>query len=114
MGAKKPDPALVRMQQEMIAIVQKQMDTENAKKAKAKAKPKAGKKGAASSKKKADPKQKAYRAKNIGVAEKEQISAGIIQLDGKLLDQAVAYLKMDYPNLNVSLLCEGVPVIYLT
>jgi len=114
MGAKKPDPALVRMQQEMIAIVQKQMDTENAKKAKAKAKPKATKKGGASSKKKPEPKQKAYRAKNIGVAEKEQISAGIIQLDGKLLDQAVAYLKMDYPNLNVSFPCGGVPVISLT
>jgi bromodomain-containing factor 1 len=114
MGAKKPDPALIRMQQDMIAIVQKQMDAENAKKAKAKAKPKAAKKGAASSKKKADPKQKAYRAKTIGVTEKEQISAGIIQLDGKLLDQAVAYLKMDYPNLNVSLLCRGVLVIYLT
>jgi bromodomain-containing factor 1 len=114
MGAKKPDPALIRMQQELIAIVQKQMDTENAKKAKAKAKPKATKKGGASSKKKPEPKQKAYRAKNIGVAEKEQISAGIIQLDGKLLDQAVAYLKMDYPNLNVSFPCGGVPVIYLT
>jgi bromodomain-containing factor 1 len=101
MGAKKPDPALVRMQQDMIAIIQKQMDTENAKKAKAKPKPKPTKKGAVS-KKKADPKQKAYRAKNIGVVEKEQISAGIVQLDGKLLDQAVAYLKMDYPNLNVS------------
>jgi bromodomain-containing factor 1 len=113
MGAKKPDPALIRMQQDMIAIVQKQMDTENAKKAKAKAKPKAAKKGAASSKKKADTKQKAYRAKNIGVAEKEQISAGIIQLDGKLLDQAVAYLKMDYPNLNVSLISRRVCMIYL-
>jgi len=112
MGAKKPDPALIRMQQDMIGIIQKQMDTENAKKAKAKPKPKAAKKGAAS-KKKADPKQKAYRAKNIGVAEKEQISAGIIQLDGKLLDQAVAYLKMDYPNLNVSHACEILLVTYL-
>lgn len=102
MSAKKPNMALVQMQQEMIAIIQKQIETENAKKAKTKAKPKATKKGAAS-KKKAEPKTKAYRPKNIGILEKEQISAGIVQLEGKLLDQAVAYLKMDYPNLNVSI-----------
>ncbi len=113
MGAKKPDPALIRMQQDMIAIIQKQMDAENAKKAKAKPKPKAAKKGAAL-KKKADAKQKPYRAKNIGVTEKEQISAGIIQLDGKLLDQAVAYLKMDYPDLNVSHACGRILVLHLT
>jgi bromodomain-containing factor 1 len=99
MGAKKPDPVLIRMQQEMISIIQKQMDAENAKKKKTKSKPKPTKKSSMS-KKKSD---KVYRPKNIGMQEKEQISAGIQQLTGKLLDQAFTYLQMDYPNLSVSI-----------
>lgn len=101
MGAKKPDPVLVRMQQDMVAIVRGQMLEQTAKRSKAaKTKPAKPSKRGAPAKKKADTK-KSYRVKIIGLGEKEQISAGITQLEGKLLDQAVAYLKMDYPNLNL-------------
>jgi bromodomain-containing factor 1 len=102
MSAKKPDQVMVKMQQDMIALIRGQMQEQAAKRAKAtKTKPaKATKKGA-TSKKKSETSKRAYRVKTIGLVEKEQISAGITQLEGKLLDQAVAYLKMDFPNLNV-------------
>lgn len=94
--------AMQKMQTEMVAIVQAQIaELENKQKTKKpKSKPvkkqqqqKKGVKAAVSSKQ--------YRPKNIGFAEKEQISAGIVQLEGKILDQAIALLKRDVPDLNI-------------
>lgn len=103
MSAKKADQALIRMQQEMVAIVQKQVDevakrtAANSKKSKAKPSKKAApmKKDAKSNK------QKAYRVKHIGFAEKEQISNGISQLEGRPMEQAIALLKKDLPDLDL-------------
>ncbi|KFY08841.1 hypothetical protein V492_05861 [Pseudogymnoascus sp. VKM F-4246] len=103
MSAKKADQALIRMQQEMVAIVQKQVD-EVAKRSaqgskKSKAKP--AKKAAGGKKDTKAAKSKGYRPKNIGFAEKEQISNGIAQLEGRPMEQAIALLKKDLPDLDL-------------
>ncbi|KAI9729328.1 MAG: hypothetical protein M1818_008545 [Claussenomyces sp. TS43310] len=100
MGAKNPNEVLVRMQQDMVALIKKEIDKENSKLVK-KAKPaKASKKASSSTKKKSESKR-GYRPKHIGQAEKEQISNGIAALVGKEMDQAIALLKVDFPNLNL-------------
>jgi bromodomain-containing factor 1 len=100
MNTKKPEPALIKMQQEMIAIVQKQLEEANKQAAAAK-KPKTKAKRAAPTKKDTKKKSSAYKSKHIGFAEKEQISAGIGQLEGKQMDAAIALLKVDLPGLDV-------------
>lgn len=108
MSAKKRDEAMISMQQSVIDIIKKQLDDIQKQKSKPKKAAKPSKKSSASSKpsagKKDVKKTGGYRPKHIGMTEKEQISAGIVQLDGKMLDQAVAYLKMDFPDLSVSFL----------
>lgn len=98
MSAKNPSDVLVRMQQEMVALIKKEIEKENTKRVK-KAKPAKAKRANASTKKKAD--KKGYRPKHIGQVEKEQISNGIAALVGKELDQAINLLKVDFPNLNL-------------
>ncbi|KFZ17053.1 hypothetical protein V502_04773 [Pseudogymnoascus sp. VKM F-4520 (FW-2644)] len=103
MSAKKADQALIRMQQEMVAIVQKQVD-EVAKRSAAsskKSKAKPAKKSAGGKKDTKAAKSKGYRPKNIGFAEKEQISNGIAQLEGRPMEQAIALLKKDLPDLDL-------------
>ena len=102
MSAKKADQALIRMQQEMVAIVQKQVD-EVAKRSAAtkKSKSKPAKKAAGGKKDTKAAKSKGYRPKNIGFAEKEQISNGIAQLEGRPMEQAIALLKKDLPDLDL-------------
>ncbi|OBT55897.1 hypothetical protein VE04_05034 [Pseudogymnoascus sp. 24MN13] len=94
MSAKKADQALIRMQQEMVAIVQKQVD-EVAKRSAAtkKSKSKPAKKAAGGKKDTKAAKSKGYRPKNIGFAEKEQIAY--------TLAQAIALLKKDLPDLDL-------------
>jgi bromodomain-containing factor 1 len=105
MSSKKPNEVLIRMQQEMVAIVQKQVDEATAaKKAAAhpkKARAKPSKKAAPAKRDIKATKQKAYKPKHIGFAEKEQISNGIAQLEGRAMEQAIALLKKDLPDLDL-------------
>lgn len=99
------DQALIRMQSEMVEIVKKQIADFVAANQSKKKKPKAK----APSKKAAPPKKssklhtgnKPYKIKHIGQMEKEQISAGITQLEGKPMETAINYLKKDIPHLNL-------------
>ncbi len=96
---------LVRMQSEMVAIIQKEVDglkaqaTTSAKKGPSKTK--GVSKKAAPAKRNVRVASKPYKIKHIGQEEKEQISAGITQLEGKAMEQAIAYLKEDIPTLNL-------------
>lgn len=106
LATKDADPTLEQLQRDFIKIVEAQIEQLNkaaAKTAKAKPKAKAPKKTAPAAKKKAEPAKKAYRVKNIGLAEKEQISEGIGRLEGRDMEAAIAILKRDMPTLNVSL-----------
>jgi bromodomain-containing factor 1 len=103
MASKKPNPDLIKMQQEMVGIAKRHADAESAKPKKKVAKPKPVKKGAAVAGKKKIEKKSGYRPKHIGQAEKELISNGMGALEGKDLEKAVALLKVDFPDLNVSL-----------
>lgn len=99
------DQALIRMQSEMVEIVKKQLQDFIAKNSASKKK----KKKTKAPTKKAQPQKKGsklqtnkpYKVKSIGQTEKEQISAGITQLEGNAMDQAIAYLKKDYPELDL-------------
>lgn len=99
------DQALIRMQSEMVEIVKKQLQDFIAKNSASKKK----KKKIKAPTKKAQPQKKGsklqankpYKVKSIGQTEKEQISAGITQLEGNAMDQAIAYLKKDYPELDL-------------
>jgi len=105
MSSKKPNEALIKMQQEMVAIVQKQVDEATAAKKAAvhpkKARAKPSKKAAPAKRDTKTTKQKAYKPKHIGFAEKEQISNGITQLEGRAMEQAIALLKKDLPDLDL-------------
>ncbi|KFY47998.1 hypothetical protein V495_01691 [Pseudogymnoascus sp. VKM F-4514 (FW-929)] len=103
MSAKKADQALIRMQQEMVAIVQKQVEefAKRASQGSKKSKSKPAKKAAGGKKDTKAAKSKGYRPKNIGFAEKEQISNGIAQLEGRPMEQAIALLKKDLPDLDL-------------
>jgi bromodomain-containing factor 1 len=101
MSDKNPNPVMVKVQQEMVEVLRSQLEELR------KAAPAPKKKKVKPSKKAPPPKKdvksktKAYRPKHIGFAEKEQISNGIAQLEGKAMDQAIALLKKDLPELDL-------------
>jgi bromodomain-containing factor 1 len=112
MGAKKPEPSLIQMQQDMVNIVQKLVnDEEAAIKAKKVKKPKAPKpaKKAAPVKKVAAPKKGgSQKAKYMGTLEKETISAGLMSLPDDVSGTVLEMIKADQPAVDVSLLFQVV------
>lgn len=109
--AKKPDPTLITMQQDMVALIQSRIEQENAKnvtsskKAPKKAKaPKAAKKAAPSKKAAGGPGKKgsASRQRYLGTLEKETISAGLASLPDEVSESVLAMIKADKPDVDVS------------
>jgi bromodomain-containing factor 1 len=108
MSAKKPEPSLIQMQQDMVNIVQKLVnDEEAAMKTKKVKKPKAPKpaKKAAPVKKAAAPKKGgSQKARYMGTLEKETISAGLMSLPDDVSGTVLEMIKADQPAVDVSLL----------
>lgn len=116
MTAKKPDQALIQMQQDLVEIVRKRVMEENqaapkktkkAKPAASKAPKKSGpaKKGAAGNAKKAG----GQRQKYLGTLEKEVISNGLGSLPDDVSDVVLGLIKGDQPNVDVSLYLSHAP-----
>ena len=107
MSAKKPEPSLIQMQQDMVNIVQKLVnDEEAAIKAKKVKKPKAPKpaKKVAPVKKAAAPKKGgSQKARYMGTLEKETISAGLMSLPDDVSGTVLEMIKADQPAVDVNL-----------
>jgi len=110
--AKKPDPALIQMQEEMVAIVQSKIEQDNAKNAlsakkaskklkppKAAKKPVSAKRSTASAPSK---KSSNSRPRYLGTLEKETISAGLASLPDDVSASVLAMIKADKPDVDVS------------
>lgn len=103
MSEKKPDPQLIKMQQDMVAVVQNMVDQESQNLAK-KNKKKVSKnpKKANPAKKKSESKKQTPKHRFIGTTEKEIISNGISTFNEVQMDQAFLLIKRDMPQLEVS------------
>ncbi len=106
MSAKKPEESLVKMQQQMVELIQKVVnDEESAAKAKKVKKPKAPKavKKAAPAKKAATSKKGgAPKTRYLGTLEKETISAGLMSLPDDVSGTVLEMIKADQPAVDVS------------
>ncbi|RFU29786.1 hypothetical protein B7463_g6572, partial [Scytalidium lignicola] len=108
MTAKKPDQALIQMQQDLVEIVQKRVmeETQTAPKKAKKGKPassKPTKKGPPTKKGAAilSKKQGGQRQKYLGTLEKEVISAGLGSLSDEVSDVVLGLIKGDQPGVDV-------------
>lgn len=110
-SAKKPDQALIQLQQEMVAIVQAKVDQENAKASSGSKKkttkgkgPKAAKKPAAKKAAGGSGKKSGSnnRGKYMGTLEKEVISAGLASLPDTVAESVLTMIKNDKPDVDVS------------
>jgi bromodomain-containing factor 1 len=111
MTSKKPEPSLIQMQQDMVNIVQKLVNDEEAaikaKKVKKPKAPKAVKKAAPVKKAPAAKKGGSQKQRYMGTLEKETISAGLMSLPDDVSGTVLEMIKADQPAVDVSPLFQG-------
>lgn len=106
MSAKNAQPSLIQMQQQLVDVVQKMVNDEEAalktKKVKKPKAPKAAKKAVPAKKAAAPKKAGSQKQKYMGTLEKETISAGLMSLPDEVSGTVLDMIKADQPDVDVS------------